>query len=421
MPTITQTATRIVNPPPVLARSEQRSMYAALEVTIHTDSSEVRPGRAIVPVPAATAGLVQAAAGELARRTTGQRLEDVFAAGVWPAVDDSGGYGLAAFKPAVAAVTDALWDLRATLAGLPLWRLAVGLSPAELVQGADLRLLSDVLDPAEARNLLNNRVPGRAAREGQAVRFGYPAAFLQPVPPNTVAGMEAVARSAVSQGFSHVVIELGPRPELALLLCRAAREAGGPDLIIVAQASASWEVDTAIDVGRELIEIGPVWLAEPLPAVDACGLATVRRGCASSIAVGSPLAIAAGADLTSRLEAKQLLQAGSVDLLRLDPVSVGGLSEALAVLLLAARFRVPVCPIGRGPGGALAASRLGLIDFVAIGASLDLRAAELDVAGAGWATAPLTISEGSCLLGPPSGPTSQAPAEPSESRIPSRA
>ena len=394
MPTIIQSSARLLIAPAVPGRAVISSPYAALEVALHTDDAELRPGRAVVPVPLATASLVQAAAAELGHRSTGRSVSDAIAGGIWPAVDTSGGLGAAGFRPAVAAITDALWDLRATLAGVPLWRLVAGLSSAELARGANLNQLDDLLSPAQATELLDRRVPGRQGRERQAERTGYPAANLGVSASPTEQGLHAAR--AHKDGFNHFVVTCD-RPDTAVAHCQVVRRVIGPDAVIIVHAGFVPELNEAKELAARLAPFGPVWLADPWPSADAHGLAQLRQSTGAG-SVGSPVLIAAGGDAANRLEVKQLLQARSVDLLRVDPVALGGLSEALAVLLLAARFRIPVCPIGRGPGGALAASRVGLIDFVAVGANLDDRAAELDPAGAGWATAALTVQNGACLL-----------------------
>ena len=65
---------------------------------------------------------------------------------------------------AIGAVLNACWDLAARRAGKPLWRLLAELSPAEIVSLVDFRYLSDALTPDEATGLLEQAVPGRAAR-----------------------------------------------------------------------------------------------------------------------------------------------------------------------------------------------------------------------------------------------------------------
>ena len=65
---------------------------------------------------------------------------------------------------ATAALVNAVWDLWCRAEGKPLWRLLSDLSPAELVACVDFRYLTDALTPGEARELLEERAPGRAAR-----------------------------------------------------------------------------------------------------------------------------------------------------------------------------------------------------------------------------------------------------------------
>ena len=62
---------------------------------------------------------------------------------------------------ALAAVMNAVWDLAARRAGVPLWRLLSDMSPEQLVEAADLRYLTDVLTPEQAVTLLARQESGR--------------------------------------------------------------------------------------------------------------------------------------------------------------------------------------------------------------------------------------------------------------------
>ena len=72
---------------------------------------------------------------------------------------------------AIGAVVNALWDLKAKRAGLPLWQLLAGMSPEELVDLVDFRYLTDALTPRARRSRsCAPRSPGRAARRERAAR-----------------------------------------------------------------------------------------------------------------------------------------------------------------------------------------------------------------------------------------------------------
>src|SRR6185369_16833666 len=73
---------------------------------------------------------------------------------------------------------------------------------------------------------------------------------------------------------------------------------------------------------------------------------------------------------------KQLLQAGAIDFCQFDNCRLGGLNEALAVLLLAAKFGVPVCPHAGGLGLCEYGQHVSIIDYICVSGSLDNRALE---------------------------------------------
>jgi L-fuconate dehydratase len=150
---------------------------------------------------------------------------------------------------------------------------------------------------------------------------------------------------------------------------RAARAAVGPDIRVAIEANQRWNVAEAIEWTRALAEFDPYWIEEPTSPDDILGHAAVRQG------VG-PVKVATGEHVQNRIVFKQLLQAGAIDILQLDSARVGGVNENLAILLLAAKFGVPVCPHAGGVGLCELVQHLSMFDYVALSGTTEDRVVE---------------------------------------------
>jgi L-fuconate dehydratase len=271
---------------------------------------------------------------------------------------------------AVSAVVNALWDLRAKRAGLPLWDLLSRLSPEEIVDLVDFRYLTDAMTRERALDVLRRAEPGRAARRRQLIGSGYPAYATTPGWLGYAdEKMVRLAREAVAEGFTQIKLKVGADLEEDKRRIRLAREAVGPDIRIAIDANQRWDVGPAIDWIRELAPWSPWWVEEPTSPDEVLGHATIRRAVA-------PTRIATGEHVQNRIVFKQMLQAGSLDVLQIDAARVGGVNENIAILLLAAKFGVPVCPHAGGVGLCELVQHLSLFDYVAVSRSMDNRVIE---------------------------------------------
>ncbi|MDP9209411.1 MAG: fuconate dehydratase [Actinomycetota bacterium] len=271
---------------------------------------------------------------------------------------------------AIAAVINALWDLKAKRAGLPLWRLLSAMSPDELVSLVDFRYLTDAITPGEATAILRGARAGRAYRERHILEHGYPAYTTTP-------GwlgydddkLRRLCEQAVADGFDQIKLKVGADLDADLRRLRIAREACGPDIRIAVDANQRWDVATAIDWIRELAPFKPWWVEEPTSPDDVVGLARIARAIA-------PVPVATGEHVQNRVVFKQLLQLEAISYLQLDAVRVAGVNENLAILLLAAKFGVPVCPHAGGVGLCELVQHLAMFDYVAVSGSMDDRVIE---------------------------------------------
>ncbi len=271
---------------------------------------------------------------------------------------------------AAAAVVNAVWDLWAKRAGKPLWKLLVDLSPEEVVACVDFSYIVDVLDEEEALDLLRGREGGRAAREADFRELGYPAY-------TTSAGwlgyddakVNGLVHGALENGFSHVKMKVGRDLDDDVRRARLIRNAIGSHRKLMMDANQFWGVDEAIAAMQRLREFDPWWVEEPTSPDDILGHARIRKAI-------SPIRVATGEHVQNRIIFKQLFQAGAIDVCQIDACRLGGVNEAIAVLLLAAKFGVPVCPHAGGVGLCEYVQHLAAFDYIAVSGSQEDRVIE---------------------------------------------
>ncbi|CAG0929979.1 partial L-fuconate dehydratase, partial [Planctomycetaceae bacterium] len=262
---------------------------------------------------------------------------------------------------ATGALVNAAWDLHARKAGKPLWKLLVDLPPEELVGALDFSYVTDVLGPDDATALLRARAGGKAGREAALRRDGFPAYTTSTgwlgYPDEKV---RRLCREAIAEGWSAFKVKVGP--DLGENERRTAlmREEIGPSRRLMLDANQCWDVPEAIRQVRALAECDPYWVEEPTSADDVLGHAAISRAV-------SPVAVATGEVCQNRVVFKQLLQARAIGFLQVDACRMAGISEALVVVLMAARFGIPVCPHGGGVGLCEYVQHLSFFDAVALG------------------------------------------------------
>ncbi|TDB74700.1 enolase C-terminal domain-like protein [Micromonospora sp. KC723] len=278
---------------------------------------------------------------------------------------------------AAGAVVNAMWDLVAKRAGKPVWRYLADLDPDQIVDLVDWRYLTDALTPAEARDLLRAAEPGREARIARLQQHGYPAYTTSPGWLGYDDGkVVRLAKQAVADGFRQIKLKVGADREDDVRRIRAARAAVGPHVRIAVDANQRWDVAEAVSWMRALAPYDPWWIEEPTSPDDILAHAAVRAALADAAPDGGPIRVATGEHGQNRVLFKQLLQAGAVDVVQIDACRVGGVNENVAILLLAARYGVPVCPHAGGVGLCELVQHLAMFDFVAVSGSIRDRTIE---------------------------------------------
>lgn len=271
---------------------------------------------------------------------------------------------------AIGAVVNALWDLKAKRAGLPLWQLLSRMPPEQIVELIDFRYLTDALTPEDALGILRDAVPGREAREAELLASGYPAYTTTPGWLGySDEKLARLSRRAVADGFSMIKLKVGGNLDDDIRRMRIARAAVGPDIRIGTDANQRWGVDEAIEWMSHLAEFDIAWIEEPTSPDDILAHAAISRGVA-------PIPVATGEHMANRVMFKQFLQADALQVLQIDATRVGGVNENIAILLLAAKFGVPVCPHAGGVGLCEAVQHLSMFDFVAVSATKAKRVIE---------------------------------------------
>lgn len=261
---------------------------------------------------------------------------------------------------AIGAVVNATWDLMARRAGKPMWEYLSDLTPAQIVDAADFTYLSDALTPDEARALLVDRQDGIQDRKRRLLADGHPAY-------TTSAGwlgyeddkIVRLSREAVADGFTLIKLKVGKNPAEDARRIKIVRSVVPDSVRIALDANQRWDVPEAIGWMQELAPLEPYWIEEPTSPDDILGHARIRQAIA-------PIKVATGEHAANRVVFKQFLQAGAIDILQLDATRVGGVNEHLAILLLAAKFEVPVIPHAGGVGLCEIVQHLAMFDAVAV-------------------------------------------------------
>ncbi|MFM9963800.1 MAG: L-fuconate dehydratase [Planctomycetaceae bacterium] len=271
---------------------------------------------------------------------------------------------------ATAAIVNAVWDLWAKVEHKPLWQLLCDMSPEEIVRCIDFRYITDALTPSEAVELLQQREATKSERIAEMQRDGYPSY-------TTSAGwlgydddkLRRLCRDLSARGWTHFKIKVGRDLPDDIRRCRIIREEIGWDRRLMMDANQVWDVSQAIDWMKQLAEFQPWFIEEPTSPDDVLGHAAIARAIA-------PIQVATGEHCQNRVLFKQFLQAGAIGVLQIDSCRIGGVNEILAVLLMAAKFGIPVCPHAGGVGLCEYVQHLALFDYIAVSGSLENRLCE---------------------------------------------
>lgn len=351
--------------------------YSAAYVIVRTDAPDGLEGHGLTFTIGRGTEVVVAAVDALRPLVVGRSTDELFGdmGAFWRTlVGDSQlrwiGPEKGVIHLATAAVVNAVWDLFAKTCGLPLWQLLAGMTPAEIVALVDFRYIADALTPEEALALLSRLAPTRHEREAELRRDGYPA-YTTSVGwlGYDDAKIRRLCREALADGWTSFKLKVGADVDDDIRRARIVREEVGPDRMVAVDANQRWNVDEAIDWMAALAPFDPYWIEEPTSPDDILGHAAIARAVA-------PIRVATGEHVHNRVMFKQFLQAGAMDVCQIDACRLGGVNEVIAVLLLAARFGVPVCPHAGGVGLCELVQHLAIFDYLCVSGSIDGRMIE---------------------------------------------
>lgn len=361
--------------------------YSSAYVVLHTDGTTIATGGASVPLEGhgstftigrgneIVCAAIRAHEHLVVGRTLGEFAADPGA--FWRSLTSDSqlrwiGPDKGAVHLALAAIVNALWDLHAKAEGKPLWRLVADFTPEQFVRCVDFRYLTDAITPEEALAMLRALEPTKAGRIARLEAEGYPAY-------TTSAGwlgypddkIRRLCREAVAEGWTHIKVKVGRDLADDVRRLTIIREEIGWDRKLMVDANQVWDVPQAIAWMRELARFQPWWIEEPTSPDDVLGHAAIARAM-EPLGIG----VATGEHGMNRILFKQLLQARAISFCQIDSCRLGGVNENLAVLLLAAKAGVPVCPHAGGVGLCEFVQHLSMVDFISVSGSWDGRVCE---------------------------------------------
>lgn len=271
---------------------------------------------------------------------------------------------------AAAAVINAVWDMFGKHQQMPVWRLIAGMSPGDMVSLVDWRYLSDALSPAEAIERLQDRASTRDARLLEMETDGYPAY-------TTSAGwlgysddkIRSLMQAALADGWTHFKMKVGTNIEDDCRRAAIIRNEIGPDRYLMMDANQVWGVDEAVANMKRLAEFNPWWIEEPTSPDDILGHARIARAVA-------PIKVATGEHCHNAVMFKQLMQAEAMAICQVDSCRLAGPNEILAVMLMADKFGIPVCPHAGGVGLCELIQHMSFVDYIAVSGNLENRVLE---------------------------------------------
>ncbi len=268
------------------------------------------------------------------------------------------------------ALVNAVWDLYARVEGKPLWKLLADMTPEELISCVDFSYLTNAITPEEALDILKENENSKAERIAELEKNGYPAY-------TTSIGwlgyseekIRRLCKEALNDGWIHFKMKVGKHLKDDLRRAAIIREEIGNEKRLMMDANQYWEVDEAIARMKELAHYNPYWIEEPTSPDDVLGHRQIREGI-------SPIRVATGEHCQNRIVFKQLMQAESIDICQIDSCRVGGVNENLAILLMAAKYKIPVCPHAGGVGLCEYVQHLSMVDYICISGSKEGRMIE---------------------------------------------
>ncbi|XP_073691805.1 mitochondrial enolase superfamily member 1 isoform X1 [Garra rufa] len=353
--------------------------YSVAYVVLETDSDAALKGYGLTFTVGRGTEIVVCAVKALSTFVVGKNLKEIVSdfRGFYRLLSSDGqmrwiGPEKGVIQLAIAAILNAVWDLWARVEGKPLWKLLVDMDPAKLVSCIDFRYITDALTEQEALDILVKAKTGQKNREEQMLKDGYPAyttscAWLG----YSDQQLTQLCSDALAQGWTKFKVKVGADLQDDIRRCSLIRKMIGPNNTLMIDANQRWDVNEAITWVTKLAEFRPLWIEEPTSPDDILGHASISKALAP-LGIG----VATGEQCHNRVMFKQFLQASALQFVQIDSCRVGSVNENLAIILMAAKFNVPVCPHAGGVGLCELVQHLILFDYISVSASLNNRMCE---------------------------------------------
>lgn len=271
---------------------------------------------------------------------------------------------------ATAAIVNAVWDLYAKIEKKPLWKLISDMTPEEFLSCVDFTYITDAITPDDALAMLKKNEPLKKERVEYLLKNGYPAY-------TTSVGwlgysdekIRRLCREAKANGWKYLKMKVGSDIHDDMRRASIIREEIGDDVKLMMDANQKWGVSEAIANVQQLAKFNPWWIEEPTSPDDILGHKKIAE-------VVHPIKVATGEHCQNRVIFKQLITSGAIDICQIDSCRLGGVNEVLAVLLMAAKYNIPVCPHAGGVGLCEYVQHLSMIDYICITGSMEHRIIE---------------------------------------------
>jgi L-fuconate dehydratase len=312
---------------------------------------------------------------------------------------------LGAYRMAVGSIINALWDLWAKAEGVPMWRLLTSLPPRTIVQCIDFHHLRDALTEDELLDMLESRVGtkdqnlARLQTEGPRVYStagwsGRPLEEVCELCSNLYQQGTRAFKAKVGRGQQYDRTRALTEDRFML---NAIRDSTGPDALLLTDANQNlgdWR--NAAAYMMELAEYKPLFIEEAIAYNDVLGYIRLREALAPA-----GIGVAGGEQAPDAITFKQLLAGGGLTHCQIDGARVGGVNELFAIIAMAAKYGVPVCPHSGGIGLGQLVGPLAVFDQAWFGSEGRLLE-YLEFLQAGVFRHPLQVRDGRYVL--PSAP-----------------
>ena len=275
------------------------------------------------------------------------------------------------FRMAAGAVLNAMWDLWAKQQKKPLWKLLVDLDPAFIADCVDWRNIEDALTRDEAIEILMQKRHAIEERESEMSEVGPKAYCTAGWLGLSDEQILATIRRLQEQGFDSFKLKVGRDQQQDVARIQFMREAIGMNSNLMVDANQYWGVEEAKEYLESFRPFALKWIEEPIARDDVLGYVELAEAFATA-----SFDFACGEQAASPVIFKQLLKSGAIKYCQIDAVRVAGVNDVMAIILMAAKYNVPVCPHGGGIALCNMIQHYGMWDQIAVSGHSDTQLVE---------------------------------------------